>query len=63
VASTVHDEGLPTIKVVTEDTSDSAVEAQPDATYQDWSSAIDTLVWLFIVYLTTPSKGSRLHSE
>ena len=31
--------------------------------HQDWSSAIDTLVSLFIVYLTTLSNGSRLHSE
>jgi hypothetical protein len=49
--------------MMTEDTFDSAVEAQPSATYQDWSSAIDTLVSLFIVYLTTLSNGSRLHSE
>jgi len=49
--------------VVTEDNFGSAVEAQPDATHQDWSSAIDTLVSLYIVYLTKLSKGSRLHSE
>jgi len=48
--------------MMTEDTFDSAVEAQPGAAYQDWSSAIDTLVSLF-VYLTTLSNGSRLYSE
>jgi hypothetical protein len=49
--------------VVTEDAVDSAVEAQPHATYQDLSSAIDTLFSQFIDYLTMLSKGSRLHSE
>jgi len=44
-------------------TFDSAVEAQPDATNQDWSSAIETLISLFIAYSTTLSNCSRLHSE
>jgi hypothetical protein len=49
--------------VLTEDTFDPAVEAQPDATYQDWSSSIETLISLFIAYSTTLSNGLRLHSE
>jgi hypothetical protein len=49
--------------VLTEDTFDSAVEAQPNATYQDWSLAIETPFSLFIAYSTTLSNGSRLHSE